>query len=706
MTNKPSSLIYSNLGKWFTAIVLTVPILAILSAICFINSSSQSNQSEPTKIRGEQILVYIDSQNSADIEDIEQMSNDQFTQLEGTAVPNFGFNRSNIWLKFELDPKKFADENLVLEIKNPVLDIVDIYEYHTTELHQIGESGDLLPFTSRPIDHRNYRFPISLTGSETKKFFVKINSGGEQLYAPIIIWNNDQLQSADLNDQLLIGTYFGIILFVLLFNLFIYLILKERSNLYYVQYNVNLLLLQLCLTGYSFQFIWPNSPYLANVTNPFFASIAVFALLKFSQNFLELKNYYAKTSRAFDILGYIIFANAILALFNVQPLLYISIVSVNVLTLVLNFAIIPVTIGVLRKGFKPAKFFLIAFLILVLVVFGFVLTNLGVIQNDFFASYGLLIGSALEVILLSFAIVDRFKSFKDQALENLEALNKIEREQNIILERKVEERTLELYTQQQEILSSIRYAERIQRNILPNEKEVSRMFPESFVYYRPKDIISGDFYWISEEKDSAELSSHLKFAIGDCTGHGVPGAMMSILGINLVREAYERVQDATPSAILEEMDSLLANALNSGEYEYASDGMDIVLCHIDTKWNLLHMAGANTGVVILRNNEIIELKGTRRPLGLLDEKNKKSFETTTFALQRGDLIYTYTDGYVDQFGGPNEKKLKQKGLQEVLLRIAHLEASEQKERIHLFFEEWKGNLEQIDDICVMGIKYY
>ncbi len=321
------------------------------------------------------------------------------------------------------------------------------------------------------------------------------------------------------------------------------------------------MLLQLCLTGYSFQFIWPNSPYLANVTNPFFASIAVFALLKFSQNFLELKNYYPKTSRAFDILGYLIFTNAMLALCNAQPFLYISIVSVNVLTLVLNFAIIPVTIGVLRKGFKPAKFFLIAFLVLVLVVFGFVLTNLGVIQNDFFASYGLLIGSALEVILLSFAIVDRFKSFKDQALENLEALNKIEREQNVILERKVEERTHELYTQQQEILASIRYAERIQRNILPNEKEVSRMFPESFVYYRPKDIISGDFYWISEEKDSAELSSNLKFAIGDCTGHGVPGAMMSILGINLVREAYERVKDATPSAILEEMDLLLAMML-------------------------------------------------------------------------------------------------------------------------------------------------
>jgi 7TMR-DISM extracellular 2/7TM diverse intracellular signalling len=291
MTNKPSSLIYSNLGKWLTAIVLTVPIIAILIAVGFVETSSNAAESEPTKVRGENILVYIDSDNSKEIEDIEKMSHEEFSRLEGNAVPNFGFNRSNIWLKFELDPENFEEDNLILEIKNPVLDIVDIYEYQTTELHQIGETGDLLPFSSRPIDHRNYRFPISLAGSAPKKFFVKINSGGEQLYAPIIIWNNSQLQTADLNDQLLIGTYFGIILFVLLFNLFIYLILKERSNLYYVQYNVNLMLLQLCLTGYSFQFIWPNSPYLANVTNPFFASIAVFALLKFSQNFLELKNY-------------------------------------------------------------------------------------------------------------------------------------------------------------------------------------------------------------------------------------------------------------------------------------------------------------------------------------------------------------------------------------------------------------------------------
>ncbi|MFZ4786340.1 MAG: PP2C family protein-serine/threonine phosphatase, partial [Flavobacteriales bacterium] len=384
----------------------------------------------------------------------------------------------------------------------------------------------------------------------------------------------------------------------------------------------------------------------------------------------------------------------------IQPLLYISIVGVNVLTLLLNMAIIPVTIAVLRKGFKPAKFFLIAFLLLVLTVFGFVLTNLGVIQNEFFASYGLLIGSAFEVILLSFAIVDRFKNFKDQALANLEALNKVEREQNVVLEKKVAKRTIELTTKQQEILSSIRYAQRIQTNMLPSENDVRQAFPESFVFYRPKDIISGDFYWIDETDTTIQL------AVGDCTGHGVPGAMMSILAINMVKEAHQKIPSGKPNQILELMDVLLAEALRSGEYNYASDGMDIIIIHIDKTNNQLYFSGAQNGLIVLRENEIIELKGTRRPLGLTDQMTKTPFETIEIPLSSGDQLYAFTDGIPDQFGGEQLKKLKQKGLISWFTANSHTSMQAQREAYMQAFESWKNGEEQIDDVCLIGIKYH
>ncbi|MEZ4799177.1 MAG: 7TM diverse intracellular signaling domain-containing protein [Flavobacteriales bacterium] len=684
---------------------LAVPVFAmIIMAIVWSYSRPDANH-DAFKIKGEDILVLTDPTQELDVNYIHQLSDDQFTQLEGEAVPNFGFNRANIWLKFKISGKVHQKGNYILEIKNPVLDNVELYEFGTTEIREVGSTGDLTPFDTREIPHRTYRFSVELTPQSTKEFYLMVNSGGEQLYAPLLLWTPDNMEHADLIDNLLLGTYFGIIVFVLLFNLFIYIILREKSHLYYVQYNFMLLGLQFGLSGYSFQFLWPESTYLANVSNPFFASVAVYSLLKFSQYFLELKSFFPRVNRAFTILGYVILTNALLSLTDTQPILYISIVAVNGLTLLLNFFIIPVAVGVLRKGYKPAKFFLAGFIILVLTVFGFILTNLGVIQNDFYANNGLLIGSASEVILLSFAIVDRFKSFKDEALENLQALNRLQAEQNYLLERKVEERTRELMERQQEILSSIRYAERIQRNILPNDQLMTSLFPESFVYYRPKDIISGDFYWISEQRNSFHHQDLLQFAIGDCTGHGVPGAMMSILGYNLIREAYDNIPKGNTNEILEEMDNLLAQALHSGEYEYASDGMDIVLCHINLVDHTLHMAGANNGVVIWRKGEMIELKGTRRPLGLVDGKHKKPFEETVFQLEKGDIIYSYTDGYIDQFGGPDLKKMKNKGLLEYLKMIGSLPVSEQKGLLHNNFEKWKGGQEQIDDICVMGIKY-
>ena len=534
------------------------------------------------------------------------------------------------------------------------------------------------------------------------------------MLAPLSIWNQETLAEKDYQDNLLRGCYFGLIIFVLLFTLFLYLRLREQSSLFYVHYNFNLLLLQFSLSGYAFQFLWPSIPYLANVATPFFASLSILALLKFSQHFLELKDFYPRVNSVFTRLGYVVIANAILALIWTEKTFYISVLVINIIALLLNFAIIPVAIAVLRKDFKPAKFFLIGFITLVITVFGFIATNLGLIKNEFYADYGLLIGSAAEVILLSFAVVDRFRSFKEQAIESLQELNKMEREQNEVLERTVIERTKEivfqktkLEAQQEEILSSIRYAERIQKNLLPTSQEMERLFPQSFVFYQPKDIVSGDFYWIGQTKlngVSGPAHDVTLLAAGDCTGHGVPGAMVSVMGCNLLRETLQQHPEATPDVMLQEIDKQLKKTMMGHDSIYTSDGMDMVLCAFQHDTMELRVAGANNDVLIWNGADFITLKGTSRAIGARHTSQLDHFKLCTAQLMPDNVVYAFTDGFADQFGGEKNKKLKISGLKNLLAEIVQLPMAAQKESVRQFFEAWKGDNEQIDDVCLVAVR--
>lgn len=236
-------------------------------------------------------------------------------------------------------------------------------------------------------------------------------------------------------------------------------------------------------------------------------------------------------------------------------------------------------------------------------VFGFVLTNFGVIRSEFFADYGLLVGSAFEVILLSFAIVDRFKSFKDESLARLEEINRIQKENNEQLEVKVRERTEEIIFQKQEIeyqkdeiISSIRYAKRIQQSLLPSSEQVRHALGDAFVLFLPKDIVSGDFYWVYRMGDGRRV-----FALGDCTGHGVPGAFMGVLGYNFLEQIAGDLAHMSPGQALDHLDLRVKSALQGGHQgDNVSDGMDIVIGVIDDGAGTLTYASANQKLILHR----------------------------------------------------------------------------------------------------------
>jgi serine phosphatase RsbU (regulator of sigma subunit) len=255
------------------------------------------------------------------------------------------------------------------------------------------------------------------------------------------------------------------------------------------------------------------------------------------------------------------------------------------------------------------------------------------------------------------------------------------------------ERVLVLY---QDLQSSIDYAQRLQQTILPDDHFIKEMFPDSFVFFRPKATVSGDFYWF------ARRGNKKLFAAADCTGHGVPGAFMSLVGHNVLNQATKVY--SKPAQILNSANRLSGEAMRSNDGEhFMRDGMDIALCALDSETLELEFSGAHNPAYILRNDEITEISSDPFSIGTY-VKNEREFTNHKLQLQKGDCIYLFSDGYADQFGGPRGKKFMRKQFRTMLLSIYHLSMEEQKLRIGEILEQWRGDQEQIDDILVIGIR--
>jgi serine phosphatase RsbU (regulator of sigma subunit) len=306
----------------------------------------------------------------------------------------------------------------------------------------------------------------------------------------------------------------------------------------------------------------------------------------------------------------------------------------------------------------------------------------------------LIVGSVL-LVFLAFSLYSRYR-VKHKANMELSTKNKNIEEQRLI----VEHQKLSLEVHQKEIVDSINYARRIQYALLANTKLLNDFLPQHFVLFKPKDIVSGDFYWATEHNGKFYL------AVCDCTGHGVPGAFMSLLNIGFLSEAIKEKNISEPNDIFNYVRSRLIESISKEEQQ---DGMDgIIICY-DTVPDLQHQdsinisyAASNNEPVLVRANETILLAKDKMPVGKGEKTD--SFKTFSIDLQKGDTLYLYTDCYADQFGGTKGKKFKYKSLNDLLLNSNQLTMSQQKDTLLTTFNSWKGPLEQVDDVLVIGIK--
>ncbi len=294
-------------------------------------------------------------------------------------------------------------------------------------------------------------------------------------------------------------------------------------------------------------------------------------------------------------------------------------------------------------------------------------------RNYFFLTFGL-------VAALGLVTLNQYK-IKRNSARNLKSKNEIIEEKN------------------KDITDSINYAKRIQQAILPEKTFIKSLLPDSFIFFQPKDIVSGDFYWMAEKNDESIV------VVADCTGHGVPGALMSMIGNAFLNEIVLEKGITVPGKILDHLRDKIILALKQGVTSDSKDGMDIALISLkkEKETVVMQFAGANNPVLVFSQGKLTETRGDKQPIGVREGAHMP-FTNHVLTLEKGSSVYLFSDGYADQFGGIKGKKFRAAALQKLLSEIVHQPMDKQKEIVETTILQWKGTLEQVDDMLVMGIR--
>lgn len=263
----------------------------------------------------------------------------------------------------------------------------------------------------------------------------------------------------------------------------------------------------------------------------------------------------------------------------------------------------------------------------------------------------------------------------------------------------LEQQKKEIEDKNEKITNSIRYAKRIQEALIGKPEQIDRLFPQSFIFYQPRDIVSGDFYWMEE------INGTKVIVVADCTGHGVPGAFMTVLGVSLLNQIVREKKITKPAEVLEQLDQQVQETLHT-ESSGRSDGMDIAILKVCPHEQKVSFAGAKNPLYRVRNGVLTSVKGSRRSVGGTSRlRDHIPFKTHTFDYQPNDRYYLFSDGFPDQFGHEDGTKFMKKRLRQEISSLTNVPMSQQKEYFQDTFEEWKGNTRQIDDVILMGIEF-
>ncbi len=828
---------------------------------------------------GKQLFYLEDSLKSLSVYDIASGRYDHlFKQVENVNT-NFGFSNSAYWVRLEIDNQTTRQENFFLEINYPLLDSIELY-YDEMDDWLVKKSGDFYPFNKREVKNRNFVFSLNIPTWETKIFYLRISAQGSTLRLPMTFWEAIEFSEYNHNTQFFFGIIYGIILLIILENIYIFLSIKDLTYLFYVFAMLSSFFLITILNGHAFEYLWPENVWMQNHILPVVMLSLGFWAAVFGRDFLEMKTYS-------KVLDKILWSFALVSVAFMLPSVILPYFIVSGIIIFIGFfegvTLLIASILAMVKGSVSARYFFTGFSCYAVGLLVYGLKNLGLVELTFFTDYSIHIGAALQVILLSFALGSKLKEFKRNHYGAQQEAFKLQKEINEQLEAKVSARTQEIqekafalessyknvailsrigqeitstlsiddifnklygyvndlmdasifgvdiyypdkqeieyklniernqrlaseivqmseennfsvwaiknrkeifindldaeyenyitsldaytnlsekplsliyipllveervlgvmtvqsfekqaYTSQHleimrtlasytsialdnaaayneietsnlKITQSIRYAKRIQDAILPDQESIKKNFEEHFVLYYPKDIVSGDFYWFAEVESHTNEADLLCIAVVDCTGHGVPGAFMTMMGNDLLNQIVIENEIISPEQIITELDKKVTKNLDSHQ-EKRNDGMDIAVAIIDRTHKLIHFSGAKLPLYHIHNSVLAQIKGSIFPIGSKQYKNNKIFQKQTFSYTPGDTIYLFSDGFQDQFGGEKNMKYTIKRFRHFLSEMYGMSLDEQKEMLEKELQYWKNGSKQTDDILVMGFK--
>ena len=591
-----------------------------------------------------------------------------------------------------------------------------LYQRFDNEYVTIRKSGNMIHPRKKDVNiSGSDDLLIYLPPGESDTLYLRVTLGPESVLSSLIFTISTQhsVLAHDRSKRLVFGIFAGILMIMILYHIPLFVRGRENSYLYYILYILAFLFYFINKEGYIYELI----PRL--ITTPitiFLLEIFLLFYLLFGRSYLDTRN----TLQSWDTIlliavwftvgGLILnFAIILLQGLGVDVLFFIELGGFAIMIVsaigCLFLAIVPAMI-LTRENFQPARYFLFANLFLILGI----ATNYA-LSDYTLGKHALEFGVTLQILTFSIGLSERINLLKksrevaqrriiDQLKENAALKDKVNRE----LEDKVQERTFEIQAQKEhiekqnkEIKYSFDYAKKIQNTVLPGDEVFETLFGEHFIFFKPRDIVSGDFYWISQSDKRIVLTA------ADCTGHGVPGSLMSMLGITMLHEIVNEKGVMNSGEILNKLRLSIARTLKQeGRIGEQKDGIDMALIIYDTQTRILEFSGANNPIYIVRNGEMLEYKGNNMPVAYYEKMS--DFTSYTIEMKQGDRVYMFTDGYPDQFGGPQGKKFKYRPFKDLLLEIHERPMEEQHRILSLIFEEWKGDLSQIDDVLVIGLR--
>lgn len=663
--------------------------LVIAAATASAAAPARLDDGTKTLNLGPHLAYFKDDSRALTVAEVARAEYAERFQPIGDATPNLGYSTAAVWFRFTVRSDAPTDTVRLLDVAFPRLDRVEVFEPDPAEPDgfRMLVNGDTLPFSSREVKNRNLVFRLRVRPGAPRTYYARVTTTSTVQF-PATLYSPEQFCEADHDEQAVLGMFYGIVLVMAVYNLFIFLATRDRGYLFYVLYGASLGFTLLTLHGWGFEYLWPENPWWNNAAIAFYPSLTVVFGNLFAKYFLGTPGRAPWLDR---ILGLLAVVGLVGALGAFTPFLPIFFQLLAALLIVSAGANLTVAFLSLADNHRPAVFYLTAQSALLVSAIASMFNIFGFLPSNLFTRHAVPVGMTLELVLLSLGLADRIRTLRRE---------KEAAEANAVIKARDSEifrlRNVELADANRALADSLAYGQTIQRAILPTSEEFTAAFAATIRLFRPKDLVSGDFYWLYRTGNS------VYFAVADCTGHGVPGAFMSMIGNDLLNQLVIERGMTAPGEILVQLHEGIRRALRQEMSPDSFDGMDIAFCRIVGR--TVTFAGARRPLYITSpGRDLVEIKGDRRGIAGTRRNESPVFTEHTVEIPDNSTLWLTTDGFADQCNPVGHSYGSQR-LKRLLGELSDESPDVQLATLERELVAHQGASEQRDDITVAGIR--